>query len=96
MIRPNGRWPSGKEAIFRLGKKIKEGGYDTTKRARFEKKRVESRGGFLEDTLVSARLEQQWDEIMSGGCNRSTITTSFLCVYALCSSRIVPADSKIG
>lgn len=64
-----------------LGKKIKEGGYDTTKRARFEKKRVESRGRFLEDTLVSARLEQQWDEIMSGGCNRSTITTSFLCVF---------------
>lgn len=64
-----------------LGKKIKEGRYDTTKRARFEKKRVESRGRFLEDTLVSARLEQQWDEIMSGGCNRSTITTSFLCVF---------------
>lgn len=61
-----------------LGKKIKEG---DTKRARFEKKRVESRGRFLEDTLVSARLEQQWDEIMSGGCNRSTITTSFLCVF---------------
>lgn len=63
-----------------LGKKINEGGYDTTKRARFEKKRVESRGRFLEDTLVSARLEQQWDEIMSG-CNHSTITTSFLCVF---------------
>lgn len=61
-----------------LGKKIKEG---DTKRACFEKKRVESRGRFLEDTLVSARLEQQWDEIMSGGCNRSTITTSFLCVF---------------
>lgn len=61
-----------------LGKRSRRG--DTIQR-NFEKKRVESRERFLEDTLVNARLEQQWDEIMSGGCNRSTITTSFLCVF---------------
>lgn len=65
----------------RSWEKDQGGGVRYKKRARFEKKRVESRGRFLEDTLVSARLEQQWDEIMRGGCNRSTITTSFLCVF---------------